>query len=173
MEHWRTRCLRDGGESKALSSMKNKVLWPFLCLVMVLFGHGCGLVRVWFPVISIWMPLGFVFSHDRYGGGGDDELGYELDGGKIIVFACGISVYPSFAKGLGFSFPSSEMRMAVVDGEMAMFVQIGVLFRGISVWNGNPRWWNFRLFQGFLSPINGVGVDWDALVIRGCNLLQY
>ncbi|TVU12090.1 hypothetical protein EJB05_45717, partial [Eragrostis curvula] len=46
MEHWRTRCLRDGGESKASSSMKNKVLRPFLCLVMVLFGHNCGLVRV-------------------------------------------------------------------------------------------------------------------------------
>ncbi|TVU05496.1 hypothetical protein EJB05_48662, partial [Eragrostis curvula] len=119
--------------------MKNKVLRPLLCLAMVLLGHGCGLVRVWFPVISIWMLLGFLFSHVGYGGG-DDELGYGPDGDKFIVFACGISVYPSFAKGLGFSFPLSEMRMAVVDGEMAMFVQIGVLFHGISVWDGDPRW---------------------------------
>jgi len=63
------------------------------------------------------------------------------------------------------------MRMMVVDGEMAMFVQIGVCFRGISVWDDDPRWWNLWLFQGFLSPINGVGVVWFIFVMRGCNML--
>ncbi|TVU31024.1 hypothetical protein EJB05_22686, partial [Eragrostis curvula] len=103
--------------------MENKVLHPFLCLVMVFHGHDCGLVRVWFPVTSFWMLVGFVFSHDESGEGGDDG-----------------------------------MWMTVVDGEMAVFVQIGVLVCGISIWDDDPRWWNLRLFQSFLSPINGVGV---------------
>ncbi|TVU33959.1 hypothetical protein EJB05_15776, partial [Eragrostis curvula] len=173
MEHWRRMCLDGGGESNAPSSMKNKVLRPLLCLVMVFLDHNCRLVRVWFPVTFIWMLLGFVFSHCEYGEGGDDKLGYGLDGGEFFILACGISVYPSFAKGLGFSFPPSEMRMTVMDGEMAVFFQIGVFVRGISVWDGDLRWWNLWLFQGFLSLINGVGVDWDVTVTRGCNMLQY
>ncbi|TVU29334.1 hypothetical protein EJB05_20897, partial [Eragrostis curvula] len=140
---------------------------------MVFLDHDSGLVRVWFPMTFIWMLLGFVFSHCEYGEGGDDGLGYGLDGGEFFILACGISVYPSFAKGLGFSFPPSEMRMTVVDGEMAVFFQIGVFVRGISVWDADPRWWNLWFFQGFLSLINEVGVDWDVTVIRGCNMLQY
>ncbi|TVU32907.1 hypothetical protein EJB05_24672, partial [Eragrostis curvula] len=63
-----------------------------------------------------------------------------------------------------YNFPPSELRMTVVDGEMAVFFQIGVFVRGISIWDDGTRWWNLWLFQGFLSPINGVGVDWDAII---------
>ncbi|TVU32653.1 hypothetical protein EJB05_24394, partial [Eragrostis curvula] len=148
MDQWRTRCLSGGGESNASSSMENKVLRSFLCLVVVLRDHGCGLVRVWFPMTFIWMLVGFVFSQCKYGEGSGDGLSYELDGGEFFILACGISVYPSFAKGLSFNFPPSERRMTVVDGEMAVFVQIGVFIRGISVWDGDLRWWNLRRFQG-------------------------
>jgi hypothetical protein len=44
--------------------MENKVLQPFLCLAVVLCSHGGGLGRVSFPMISIWMSVGLVFSHD-------------------------------------------------------------------------------------------------------------
>ncbi|TVU49609.1 hypothetical protein EJB05_00926, partial [Eragrostis curvula] len=142
MEHWRRIHLDGGGESNAPSSMKNKVLQPLLCLVMVFLDHNCGLVRVWFPVTFIWMLLGFMFSHCEYGEGGDDGLGYGLDDGEFFILVCGISVYRSLAKGLGFSFPPSDMRMTVVDGEMIVFYHIGVFVRGISVWDGDPRWWN-------------------------------
>ncbi|TVU40098.1 hypothetical protein EJB05_13547 [Eragrostis curvula] len=146
MKHWRRMRPDGGGESKAPSSMKNKVLRPLFCLVMVFLDHDCGLVRVWFPVTFIWMLLGFVFSHCEYGEEGDDRLGYGLDRGEFFILACGILVYSSFAKGLGFSFPPSEMRMTVVDGEMAVFFQIGVFVRGIFIWDGDPRWWNLWFF---------------------------
>ncbi|TVU26682.1 hypothetical protein EJB05_29238, partial [Eragrostis curvula] len=50
--HRRMR-LDGGGESRASSSMKNKLLRPLLYLVMVFLDHDCGLVRVWFPVTFI------------------------------------------------------------------------------------------------------------------------
>ncbi|TVU31272.1 hypothetical protein EJB05_22953, partial [Eragrostis curvula] len=126
MEQWRTKCLSGGGESKASSSMENKVLRPFLCLVVVLRGHGYGLVRALFLLTSFWMLVGFVFSHDKFDEG-NDGFGDVLNDGKFINFVCERSDYPSFAKGLGFNFPPSEIRMTVVDGEMAVFVHIGVL----------------------------------------------
>ncbi|TVU06918.1 hypothetical protein EJB05_46954 [Eragrostis curvula] len=89
MEQWRTRCLSGGGESKASSSMENKVHRPFLYLALVLRGHGYGLVRIWFPLTFIWMSVGFVFFQCEYGEGGDDRLGYRLDGGGFFVLACG------------------------------------------------------------------------------------
>ncbi|TVU03873.1 hypothetical protein EJB05_50586, partial [Eragrostis curvula] len=124
---------------------------------MVLLGLGYGLERFFFPVTSIWMLVGVVFSHDKFGDegvdeycrsprsislptllspiqisaehpvqSGDDKYGYELHGGKFILFAC--ESLPLFgAKGLGFNFPSSEVRMTVVDGEMVLFLQIGVI----------------------------------------------
>ncbi|TVU25139.1 hypothetical protein EJB05_27621, partial [Eragrostis curvula] len=106
MEQWRMRCLSGGGESKASSSMENKNLVS-------------GDI--------------FVFSHDESGEGGDDGVSDGLDGDNFIVFTCGRLVYPSFEKGLGFTFPPSEMWMTVVDGEMAVFVQIGVLVCGIPI----------------------------------------
>ncbi|TVU09667.1 hypothetical protein EJB05_43156, partial [Eragrostis curvula] len=161
------RLLRGGDESNAPSSMKNKVLRPLLCLVMVFLGHDCGLVRVSFLVISIWMSLGFVFSHDVYGGGGDDELGYGLDGGKFIVFACGISVYPSFAKGLGFSFPPSEMRMTVVDGEMAIseFSSVAYPF-GMMILDGEIFGF-FKYSVGSLTANQRVVVEPDQRTSTG------
>ncbi|TVU18979.1 hypothetical protein EJB05_35102, partial [Eragrostis curvula] len=74
---------------------------------MVLHGHSCGVVRVWFLVTSFWMLVGFVFSHDESGERGDDRVSDGLDGDKFIMW------------------------MTVVDGEMTEFVQIGVLVRGI------------------------------------------
>ncbi|TVU00121.1 hypothetical protein EJB05_54489, partial [Eragrostis curvula] len=118
MEHWRRMRLDGGGESNAPSSMKNKVLRPFLCLVMVFLDHDCGLVRVWFPMTFIWMLLGFVFSHCEYGEGGDDGLGYGLDGGEFFILACGISVYPSFAKGSEFSSVTYPCGIVILDGEI-------------------------------------------------------
>ncbi|TVU34911.1 hypothetical protein EJB05_16767, partial [Eragrostis curvula] len=35
--------------------------------------------------------------------------------------------------------PPLEMRIVVVDGEMAVFVQIRVFICGISIWDGDPR----------------------------------
>jgi hypothetical protein len=71
------------------------------------------------------------------------------------MFACGVLVvYSSFAKVMG-------MRMTVVDGEMAMFVQIGVCFRGISVWDDDPRWWKFMAFSRFLVSHQ---LSWSSLV---------
>ncbi|TVU33602.1 hypothetical protein EJB05_25427, partial [Eragrostis curvula] len=99
--------------AKASSSMKNKVLRLLICLVVVLYCHRYGL----FPIAFIYMLVGFVFFHYGYGEGGDDRIGYRLDGGEF--------------------FP--KMRMTVVDAEMAMFVSIGVSVRCISVWDGDPR----------------------------------
>ena len=157
--------LSGDGKTKTSPLMENKVLRPFLCLAVVLCSHGDGLVRFSFPTISIWMLVGLVFSHDESGEGVDDEVDDVIGGTNFIMFTCGVlAVYSSFAKVMG-------MRMTAVDGEMALFVQIGACVRGISVWDDDPRWWNLWLFQGFLSPINGVGVVWFILVMRGYNLL--
>lgn len=65
------------------------------------------------------MLVRFVFSHDESGQRGNDGF----NDGKFIVFVYGrLAVYPSFAKEMDFSFPISKMRMAVVDGEMVVFV---------------------------------------------------
>ncbi|TVT99436.1 hypothetical protein EJB05_55208, partial [Eragrostis curvula] len=109
MEQWRMRCLSGGGESKASSSMENKVFRPFLCLVMVFYGHSCGLVRVWFPVTSFWMLVRFVFSHDESGEGGDNGVSDGLDGDNFIVFTCGRSEFSSVAYLFG---------MMILDGRI-------------------------------------------------------
>ena len=46
-----------------------------------------------------------------------------------------------------------------------MLVQIGVYVRGISIWDADPRWWNLRHLQGFLSLINEFGNLWSGLFI--------
>lgn len=45
--------LGGGGKMKASSSMEDKILQPFLCLVVVIRNRDGGLVRVNFPTISI------------------------------------------------------------------------------------------------------------------------
>ncbi|TVU42565.1 hypothetical protein EJB05_08981, partial [Eragrostis curvula] len=49
------------------------------------------------------LPAVVAFGDGR--GGYDDGLGNGLDCGEFFILACGISVYPSFVKWLGFNSP--------------------------------------------------------------------
>ncbi|TVU18912.1 hypothetical protein EJB05_35031, partial [Eragrostis curvula] len=134
MEQWSMRCLNCGGEAKASSSMENNVLRPLLGLVMVLHNHGYRLGKM-------LMLVGFVFLHGESDEEGNDEfINDGLNHDKFIVLHV-------WKVRVGFGFPSSAMRIAMVDGEMAVFIQIEILVHGMSVWDGDPRWWNLWLFQ--------------------------
>lgn len=113
---------------KALSSMKSKISRPFLSLVVILLSHDGELVRVSFLTTFICMSsVRFEFFHNDFGERDGDGFDNGLDDDKLIVFVCGcLAVYSSFTREMG-------MRMTMVDGNMAMFVQIGVFVHGISI----------------------------------------
>ncbi|TVU06431.1 hypothetical protein EJB05_49644, partial [Eragrostis curvula] len=115
---WWAQCSYGGGKTNVSSSIMNKVPRPLLYLVVILSEHGYGLMLVI-----------FVFSHEASSERGDDEFNYWLDGQKFIVY-----------------LHVEKMSMAVVDGKMVVFIQIGILIRGLFIWNGDPRWWDLWLF---------------------------
>ncbi|TVU25221.1 hypothetical protein EJB05_27710, partial [Eragrostis curvula] len=117
------------GELKAPSSMKNTILQPLLCLVVVL------------PWPWMWASENFIFGDIHLDIGSDDWIGDGFGGGNFILFACGRVELQFPVEGENYgggceigvlasvAYPS---RMVILDedsedGELHSHVQVGVI----------------------------------------------